>query len=250
MTSPHRLPILVLLDHEWQVLATDGVARRRAAGWGVVDPSRHHLDDSSILTAVLHAAGHRDDRGRVAPDGDDVLRRLVVLARADDLAARVVVQRVLPGVASFARRWAWTSDASSAADELIGALWEVVRDFPVERRASPAAAGLLREAEYRAFRRARRQKVQLVSRDPGDRFWSTHRFAVATHETDPASELDELLVDAARRGLDPDHVALVRRIATGADQASLAREFGVTDRTIRNRRDAAVRELRALAVAA
>ena len=97
------------------------------------------LDD--VLAACGFGVAHTASR-------NEALARLVTIARQDDLAARVVVQRLLPGLLGIARRR--RAFEREAFDELLGAAWLTIRQARTAGR-EHLAAGLVRDAAYRAF---------------------------------------------------------------------------------------------------
>ena len=88
----------------------------------------HTLDD------LLDRCGR--DRDMPMAEADQVLAHVVALAATDDDAARVVVQRILPGIVNVAARRSRQSagDRQALFDELMSALWVLVRTYPLERR--------------------------------------------------------------------------------------------------------------------
>ena len=69
------------------------------------------------------------------------LLALMVAARDDALAARIVLQRILPALAGLARRGAGTwADRQDLLDELVANAWLRIRSYPVERRPHRVAA--------------------------------------------------------------------------------------------------------------
>lgn len=238
-TSPVTSRSLVArLDREWRVLASRPAVLTRAAAWHLGVPFRS-LDD------IVEATGYwarRDDRvsaGRSVVNGEEVLAALLVAARSDDLAARVVLQRLLPGIVAGARRWARRTGGERAAlDELVAAAWTVVRTFPVERRPHHLASNLLRDAEYHAFVRSTR-RLTVLEPTP------THLLDLPVDTSEPgdsATELAELLA-AARTLTDRDR-ALLELIVAGTPMAELAQVMEVSVRTVANHRDAVVHRLR------
>jgi hypothetical protein len=230
---------LVRLQREWNRLRVTPQAVATARGWRLRVERLDSLDD------VLGAAGfgHTD---RSADCDDDLVRELLLIARVDPLAARVLLQRLLPGLGSIARRRLRRGgDPMATIDDLLAAAWTVICTFPVERRPTFLVAGLLRDAEYHAFRRGQRRRADIVAVAP-ERF---DQSAAPAPTATAADELGELLAEAAQAGLADDDLALARRLAAGATSAELAAEARVTDRTIRNHRTAMLYRLRAFAMA-
>lgn len=233
--SPHHL--LLRLQIEWDQLARAPQAVAAAAAWCLPLDRLDTLDD-----VLVHAGFGQRARG----DHDDVaMLRLVELAHHDDLAARVVLQRLLPGVASIARRRSRSiHERQAMLDELVATAWTVIRTYPIDRRRQFVTVNLLRDVEYRGFRQHRRRMPQPTTRAP-------HLFdessAIEVAATSAAQELADLLELAAAAGLPDTDLEFARRLAAGATTTQLAAERQVTDRTIRNHRDALTRRLRDLA---
>lgn len=242
MTSNHALQISRLrhpsarpIDREWFRLRTEPDALRRADSWRLVPHELVSLDE------VLAAIGY--ERAR-SPLAESNLRRLVELAAGDDLAARVIVRRLLPGALSVAARRRERGDAA-AFDDLLGALWIAIRTFDPRRRPACLAAALLTDAEYLVFRRGARRTRREVIRDTFVDQPSPDA------DADAADELAELIDSATRAGLaSADDVTLARLLASEPSTAHVAARLAVTERTVRNRRARLAVKLRAAALAA
>lgn len=234
--------LLWRLQREWEQLARSPHAIACATQWDLP------LDQLGSLDDVLRHVGYgRRTRGN---GDDDAMGHLVRLARTDGLAARVVLQRILPGVASIARRRAHTTAQRQVLlEELLSTAWTVIRTYPIDRRPEYVAVNLLRDVEYRGYRQARRRAPAPVCRAPHtfDDSSGDGAFATAGVTVSAAQELTDLLDLAAAAGLPDDDLAFARELASGATTAQLARQRSVTDRTIRNHRDALTRRLRDVA---
>jgi len=223
------------LQHEWQRLARSRAAIERAQAWGLPTGSFHSLDE------LLRLAGYGVARTG-AHDDDAVLGALVRLAGTDELAARVVLQRVMPGIASLGRRASFRAGLS-ATDDLLAAAWTVIRTYPIDRRPHYVAAGLLRSIGYAAADPMDRRVATFVTR-PTTAFDLT---AAAEPEQNASEELADLLALATSAGVAADDVDLLRRLGQGMSTLQLAAERQVSDRTIRNHRAAAAHRLRTVA---
>ncbi|MGB8862261.1 MAG: LuxR C-terminal-related transcriptional regulator [Ilumatobacteraceae bacterium] len=261
LPHPVNRPLLARLDREWRVLNERPAVLRRARSWGLGIELRS-------LEEVVAATGYWANRGqRLAGEGvapavlpapatasattparsaNEVLRRLLLAARADDVAARVVLQRLLPGLIARARVWGGRRPGGSvdAFDELLSAAWTVIREYPVERRPSHLAANLLRDSEYRAFQRARRRLLVHELTDPN---LLDLPVEVATC-IDVAEELAEVV--ALARSLTQADLRLIELLVQGRTAREVAASMSVSERTVRNHRDAVVHRLRAAAMAA
>ena len=223
------------LHAEWTRLRRHPAALGRARRWAIVDG---RVDD---LSQVLTAVGFE-----VAPsiECDEALRRLVLLSADDDLAARTVIQRLLPGLlAVTARRRTQTQDAF---DELAGAAWISIRTFNPARRPACLPAALIADADYMAFRKPWRRAAA------GELPTDTTSFdeIEAEPQTTADEEVAALFSRAVEAGLPPDDLELLRRLAAATPTSQLAAELDVTPRTVRNRRDRATARLRQIVLAA
>lgn len=227
-------PCRSLVD-EWDVMATRPSVLATVNSWRLVPVQFTHLDE------LLVAAGF----GRAVDDsnGDHILWHLAVLARTEAVAARAVLQRLLPALVAVARRRGAIHPGGTAAaiDEVLASAWETLCNYPAERRPVKVAANIVLDSQYRAFvAPVRRRRVTEVTVD--------HVSAVRWEEidADPAVDLElaGVLDDAESLGVEPDHVALLRRLAAGETTAQIALDSGWSARTIRNRRAAAVDAVR------
>ncbi len=220
-------PALQLLDLEWRTLNRRPVCLRQAGTWEVV-PNPASLDE--VVRAISRGNGT-----------DAVLRHLVALSSHDDLAARVVLQRMLPGLVRLAVRWkhragTWTD----AFDELLAAGWLVVRTMGDDARPQ-LAARLLRAIEYQAFVRTSRRAMVSVHIDMTD--------MAANESADSLTELADL-VRAAQRVLTEHDRRVMQLLLHGRTPPEMAAELGVSVRTVTNHRHEMVRRLQDVALSA
>jgi len=220
------------------------------------------------LEATLAACGFRPISERApdsgtsepgsAPTVDDSaadrrLAELVAEAAHDTTAARIVLQRLLPGLLGIARRRGRQRAALTVRiyNDLLANAWIVIRCYPIHRRPHRVAANLLRDVEYRTITREARLRryrfepwqTRLDEETSGlGPYW---RYATPEH---PFAELVQTLVDAKAAGAHPETLRLAAAIASGRTLGELAAEDGRTERTERYRRARAVAELRSLLV--
>lgn len=236
------------LFEEWEVIARRPSSLRRARAWdlGV------EFDD---LDGLVEAVGYRHrsaapavGSAEVDACSDEVLGRLLVVARTDELAARVVLQRLLPGLCSAARRWKGNRPGGTddAFDEIVSAAWVVIRLFPVERRPGQLAPKLLRDAEHQAFVKATRRKWSCEAMEPStfDRRTSSSE----GERVDAAEELAEV-VELARPSLSDYDLRLIALLRSGRSMAEVAAALSVSVRTVSYHRDALVHRMRTALVA-
>ncbi|EFC82861.1 hypothetical protein [Parafrankia sp. EUN1f] len=228
--------------------AADGLRRWQA------DPAL--AAHSHSLAGLLDACGR--DRSVPLEVADGRLAALVAHARAGDSAAvRVVLERVLPALVVTAVRRAGSAPFgggrgsmafSDVLVELVAAGWEVICGYPLERRPRKIAVNVVRDTTYRVF-----GYVPIMERST---FYPEVLPAVPAgldgrptpgigRGAGPGADLLETLSEAYAAGTDPAALRLLVDLTiNGRSQAEIAAREGITDRTVRLRRDAAVRSVR------
>lgn len=222
------------LIREWRRLRTDPGSLDRAATWLLVDEPLVDLDQ------ILRAIGYEQPHGQAS---EIRFRRLVAIAEHDDLAARVIVQRILPGLLSVVGRR--RSRNPYALDELLGAAWIAIRTYNHRRSPTSIAASLISDADYNAFRsEARRRSSTERPTDP-----LTHD-RPHVHEPSSCEQLAEVMAEAVEAGIPEADLELLRQLLASPTANELARFLQITPRTVRNRRDRITTRLREVALAA
>jgi hypothetical protein len=235
-TDPHRLTSR--LDAEWQRLRRHPPSVATARSWSLPVPWEiHDLQHVYDATHAVHACA------------DEVAAALVAAARHDQLAGRILLQRMLGGLVLGAPRYRSFRDDSDPVELAIGTAWEVIREFDVERRGRGVVSRLVNDTLYRAFRGPLRKRVSTET------MWSPMRLIETTltelHEgTTALEELARVVRLADDAGVPSSDLELVRQLARVDSPRTLAAEKGVTVRTVRNRRDRAVARIREAVVAA
>ena len=223
----------VRLAREWAIIHRRPRLVARANSWQLCDQRVVSLDE------LVRAVGGGGDRSHEA---DHRLRRLVAIARTDDLAARIVIERLTPGLLAIAGRYGRRD--SRAFEELLATAWIAIRTYNPDRRPSSIAAALLSDAEFNSYRRWTRRRSW--SEVPVDRFDD----AAAAAAIDPGEELADLIEDAEAAGMCPDDLDLVQRLVTDASTEEIAKDLKRTSRAIRYRRERVTAALREIARAA
>jgi hypothetical protein len=229
MTSTRH--IAPLLNREWAKIAHRPDAIRTARSWGVTTVEFTNLHQLLVL------AGHCTE---ATPTNEQLLRELVLLADTEELAARIVIQRLLPGLMSLVRKYNGRAAEDQVLEELVGAAWIAVRTFNPSRRPSCLAAALIGGAEHHAFKAAaRRRSASEIVVAPED-------FLTRSTETRLTSEeeMEELLVLARASGLSIEDLNFVDELISCGSTAIMAQRRGVTARTIRNHRNAVTYRIR------
>jgi len=130
-------PTLTELDREWRALCRSTASHAALERWTNTEPV---LAGLLTLDAVL---GERKDDVEAAPA---ILAALSRLAVDDDLAARTLLQALMPGLVKMASTCC--SDDPAALDELLSLAWVRIRTYPV-RRPGPVAANVLMDVRKR-----------------------------------------------------------------------------------------------------
>jgi hypothetical protein len=194
------------------------------------------------------------DRSVPVIDADAALGLVVRLAADDELAARVVLQRILPGLVTVARRRAHaTSNATvTVLVELVAQAWIGIRTYPSQRRPVKVAANLIRDAEYHVYTRPARLRsaserpVQLAD----DELGTVDAAGRHGDQLTAADELRATLAGARVQGVPVADIDLLGRLVLdGVTPEQLGVELAVTSRTIRARRRAAIAAIAATVAA-
>jgi hypothetical protein len=245
---PSRRSVARRLNDEWQRITADPATAARMASW----PS--DLARYGDATRLLDAIGREGGLSMAA--SDHLLAVLIGVARTDTLAARIVLQRVIPGLVNAAvRRTSGRPDERQQMfDDLVATAWLVIRTFPIERRPAKIAVNVLRDAEYMTCVRPVRLRSSgelPVSGRPDDVHTGPCGLDGTGAGRQPAAiELASVLRLGAESGVcRRDLAMLVAGSLEGHSAAEVARRFGVTVRTVRNRRVRTTAALAALVAA-
>jgi hypothetical protein len=172
-----------------------------------------------------------DDHPGTDP-GDDRAVRL--------LAARVMLQLLLPGTRKLARRWWALGDHDERAAAAVAAVYHHIRTYPLTRRPARVAANILMDAAY-DLRRSLPRAITIPVQDPTTLHpptTTTNHPGAATHDPNPAEELAHLLTDAIADGtLNPADAQLIARTRIAGHHINdIATEHNRTPRTMWHRR--------------
>ncbi|MGI8683173.1 MAG: hypothetical protein ACR2JO_13810 [Mycobacteriales bacterium] len=224
----------VRLEAEWSGIAVSARMRAALITWTCRHPQLAGLADGEQLRAVVHDRGQLDR-------ADTILSALAVEAAADGgddpLAARVILQLLLPGVVSLQRRLAgMIVDAEDRDAQVLYAVMETIRSYPWRRRPQRIAANVLLDSHMR-IRRGRRQTAEVLV----DEFEDTVEVDGAEH-ADRRTELLELFVWAVTEGVvSADDVLLITRTQIDEEPVeAVADELGVARKSLLRRRQRAL----------
>jgi hypothetical protein len=171
---------------------------------------------------------------------DQNLAAVVGRAATDQTMARLVLHRLMPGLISVAKRRANLAPGtfSEILHDLVANAWIAVCTYPLDRRPRKIAANLVRDIEYNTFTqqsRLRRVATDSVADLPE---------RSASGSTNPGEDVLSVLAAARNAGANPDGLRLLGELAVaGRSVGELAERYGVSPRTILNRRLAAEADL-------
>ncbi len=192
------------------------------------------LDLATELGLLLEATNGSDD---VA---DQCLAAAVRRAATEQAMARLVLRRIMPGIVAIAVRRARIEPGGfcEILHELVANAWILVCKYPIDRRPRKIAANLIRDVEYVTFVQTRRLR-RIVEADNADVAEQADGRSLSAGE-----EVIVTLAAARRAGAHPDGIRLIGELTVaGRSVQDLATSYGVSPRTILNRRLAAERDL-------
>lgn len=236
------------LDEEWRKLRHQRRSLRTARAWAVPDqgdsltPLLTRLTDLDDLVAATLSTPDRHGQD------NQILLRLVEIAQRDELAGRIVIQRLLPGLISRAARYRNYYDNIDPAEIIIPTAWLALRSYDVANRRRHVAASLLSDATFFAFRKQLRQLSATEEvRSPR----AFLRQAAPADSSTAMEDLAETIRDAQAAGVPTYDLDLIRHLVRANSPSAVARERKVTPRTVRNHRAVAIQHVReALSIAA
>ncbi len=228
-SGPARIVI-----NEWEQLRSRRTTLRTVNSWDFMPRRVVDLDE------VLELCGF----GRAVDDvdGDRLLWHLVKQAETCDVAARIVLHRILPALMAMAKRRGQLAHGGmeAAMTDILATAWCVIREYPHHRRHHKVAANLVRDTEYHAFVRHHRLR-HVDETQVGDEMLQR---MIESNQEDDSREIVDVLNDAAEMGVDPHHLALLREFANGRTSDDIAARLGVSSRTVRNHKRNALDALR------
>ncbi len=212
------------LDHDWCCQASGSRSRHALRRWAEDQPVFGLFVDLDQMLVHVHRRGH-------PAMSDRVLAALAKLAPIDNVAARALLQAMLPGLKALTHSFRWWGDPEETAAAVVAACWERIRTYPFERRPRRIAANILLDTRQRVIRQHNRATSdidqigveELISDQDG---------------IHPAVELLGHVADAMRHGRlehDDARLILLTRLAD-VPISELASAGGLGAETIRRRR--------------
>ncbi len=214
------------LNREWSRTVMARRTQRRLSAWATAEPSLGELDEPGQILEVAHGA----DRERA----DAVLRALLRVGCDDCRAWRCVLQVVMPGLVSAARRYVpGPASDDEVAAIVVSSAWGRIAEYPLDRRPRSVAANIVLDARQASsnalFKHAGLEipSAEILDLQPSP-----------PHRPDPTIVLTDLLGHAVRSKVvsidDARLVALTRIHDVPVDE--LARERGILPHSLRRRR--------------
>jgi hypothetical protein len=148
MPTINPFPVFADLDAEWRELVQSPEAAQAVERWRQI-----HVALADLTSVEDVRALRRDERA------NDVLRALVERACHDPVAARTVLQSILPGLVRIAC-WYADGDPDAAACDVIGIAWERICSYPSHRVGDVAPNLLL---DVRKQMRLDRKPIRLLA---------------------------------------------------------------------------------------
>lgn len=232
---------LAALEAEWRGLVR-GELGTRFRIWQTEQPAFASFADPADLLTVLHRQGPPDAK-------DAVLLALLVRAQREQLAGRVVLQAMLPGLKTLSSRLARSVVSFEELWQILFAcLWERIVTYPVDRRPSRVAANLLRDTLKRTLAELRREANALaqlpeLSLDELDDLLGATASPAA--EADGHGEPESLLRRAVAAGAVTSEEAelILATEIDGVPMAAVAERLGVSYNAVKIRRQRAEQRL-------
>ncbi len=219
---------------EWERIRTRRPTLAKVNAWPFMPMAVDDLDRVLELCGFGRAV---DDR-----EGDRLLWHVVREATTCDVAARIVLHRILPALMAMAKRRGRLvrGGMDAAMTDILATAWCVIREYPHHRRHDKVAANLVRDTEYHTFVRHHRLR-HVDETQVGDEV--LHRF-IEAHTGNPDDDVQEMLRDAEEMGVEQRHIDLLRQFANGRTNDDVAADLGVSTRTVRNHKRHAVEAVR------
>jgi hypothetical protein len=221
-----NFPLFANLDSDWRTVAESQDAQEALARWSE-DPV---FADARSLDELLA----RTARGGSRRDADAVLRALMGRAGSDEIAARTVLQAVIPGLVSIARRVGAAENPDLEA-EIAAVAWTTIRTGGLVRRRGSIAGQLLLDVFHVASRTGRGEMEHLVA--PED----LARFTPAPADGSRGPDGREVLEFVARSGkVPPEQLRLISDAVLDQIPVSVAaRRAGLSVKAMTKRRERA-----------
>ena len=222
-------PSVKIIVDEWNAIARRPSCIAHANAWGLPGEPVTHLDQMLVRMGF--------DRPAHCDEAYQYLAQVVRLARTDELAARLAVQRVVPPILAIAKRRGriHPGGVEEALNAVMAQVWLVIRTYPCENRPRKIAANIVRDVEYKEFvvpQRKRRTTVEHFDPEILDGFLQDMtREPNSIHSGCDGS--NEALTELESRNMDPERLALLKLVAAGYTSKEIGEILRIRARTVR-----------------
>lgn len=139
--------VLRQLDYEWERLARCPRGRRSLRHWASNEAVLIGSGNLGELVERVNERGHIEE-------SDQMILALLRYAAVDDLAARTVLQAMMPAVKNLTSKFstcgAWSPEETAAV--VVAAMWERIRRYPIDRRPTKVSANLTLDTRQTVWR--------------------------------------------------------------------------------------------------
>ena len=193
------------LDDDWTRLTQTEVATCALGRWSSDPILERFADLGEIITALR--AGTKDPAG-----ADQILVALAARAPHDDVAARTMLQALIPGLINVAKRLGRGIVDSDLEAQVLTEAFDRIRNYPLARRPRAVAANITLDVLGRITRQRAKTALVVLVEDVA------HLGPQSEPDPDPSDEVAALIADALAcgqvRGVD---ARLLTAIAVGHD---------------------------------
>jgi hypothetical protein len=223
------LQLFDALDREWAVLVVSPATRSALRRWSD-DPVLARYPDLGALIRALRRGARDPERT------NQILAALTRRAVGDDLAARTMLQALIPGLVNVTKRLGGAILDEELEAQVLTEAFDRIRNYPLERRPRAIAANVIQDVFGRVCRARSRAQDHVTDAPPAIEPWP-----------DPSVEICELVDDALRAGhLRRCDADLLLSVAVGHDTLTgRAQREGVTYQAMHERWRRARNRLRA-----
>ncbi len=223
------LQLFDALDREWAVLVVSPAIRSTLRRWSD-DPVLARYADLGALIRALRAGARDPERT------NEILAALIRRAPVDDLAARTMLQALIPGLFNVTRRLGGAVIDEELEAQVLTEAFDRIRNYPLERRPRAIAANVIQDVFGRVCRARTRAQNHVADAE-----------APVERTLDPSVEICELVDDALHDGhLRRCDADLLLSVAVGHDTLTgRAQREGVTYQAMHERWRRARNRLRA-----
>lgn len=227
------------LDRTWARLASSPDAVAALERWRP-EPALAAPDLDTLVARVWAAS---------KSDADRVHASLAARASTDEIAARVLLQLLRPGLRNLGRRLALGGSFDDVDHELLALAWERIRTYPIDRRPVAIAANVLLDVRKRYVRdvlEPERLRLEFVRDNLAPTTPSAEHEALDAFEPSLRRAHAHLAAAVERGTISRASAGVVWRTRVQQDDdAQVAADLGVNVRTLQRRRQRAERLLAA-----